>query len=62
MLLSAFLRRSKKRTLQFFFVERIRFLQGELYAESEDCSTVTLIGVHPESVDRMTESVVPSLM
>lgn len=52
----------QKENLAICFVERIRFLQGELYAESKDRSTITLIGVHPESIDRMTESVVPSLM
>lgn len=53
MLINALLRRAN---LVTYFVERLKFLQGEFNAENNVHSTVTLLSVHPQDIDRMTES------
>lgn len=52
----------QKENLVISFLEKVRFFQGELYAQSKVNSTITLIGIHPESIDGMTESITLSVM
>lgn len=52
----------QKGKLAICFVERTSFFQGELYAQGKVHSTITSIGVHSESIDGMTESVILSVM
>lgn len=50
MLINALLRGAN---LVICFVERLKFLQGEFNAENNVRSTVTLLSVHPQGIDRI---------